>query len=412
MCNYNHELCQYDLRDKTKHEINQYYFDFIRNATKEEREEHGWDSSNTRGLYKCRICGKEHFYKKSSFKVELKVCENHCNGFGSGRGLVVIGFNNLAITNPIKMEMLVNKEDGYKFTRKSHNYVSIKCPTCGTIRESSVSNLVCSDGKCKSCIMKETHENMTEEKRKKLSDKLSQTTKQFMDNLTEEELARRIDKRAKTMASKTEEEKREIGRKCSEGAKGFWINLTEEDMVKLKKQRADLMNKRWDNMSYENKKHFSQHLSDVKLAKTGGISEITTYFRNCKVVQEWKTRARKEVGYVCDITTKQGQLPVHHLYGFNLIIRDAHIINNIEVKKTVGEYSQEELLKLTEYVEEWHKDTSNAVVLSEEIHILFHSLYGKGENTPEQYEEFKQRYLNGEFNTEEEHKDSDNNQVA
>lgn len=397
MCRECHELCQHDLRGLSKHEINLHYFEFIRNATREEREEHGWDSSNTRGLYKCKICGKEHFYKKTSFKVELKVCENHCNGFGECRGMVVVGFNNLAITDPSKIEMLVNKDDGYKFSRKSSTSVLIKCPTCGAIRESSVSNLVRSDGKCKSCVTKEHMTNMTEEERKERSRKLSKATKQFMSNLTEEELTERINKAKNTIANRTDEEKKEISRKRSESAKSFWVNLTEEDMVKLKKQRTNQMFDRWNSMTDEERKQFSLHMSECRLAKTGGISEITTHFRNCKVVQDWKNRAREEANYRCDITNKQGQLPIHHLYGFNLIIRDAHIINNIEVKKTVGEYSQEQLLKLTEYVEKWHEDTSNAVVLSEDIHILFHKEYGKGENTPQQYEEFKQRYLNGEF---------------
>ena len=238
---------------------------------------------------------------------------------------------------------------------------------------------------------------MTEQERKELSAKLSKATKQYMSNLTEEELAKRVDKRAKTMASKTEEEKREIGRKCSEGAKSFWINLTDEEMDKIREQRANLLYERWNNMTDEDKKYFSEHMSEVQLAKTGGVTEIATYFRNSSFVQEWKDKARKEANYICNITNKQGKLPVHHLNGFNLIIRDAHIVNSIEIKKTIGEYSKEELYKLEEYVESWHKDSSNAVVLSEEVHMLFHSLYGYGDNTLEQFEEFKQRYLNGEF---------------
>ena len=38
-----------DLRGLSKYEINQYYFEFVRNATKEEYEEHGWNNSNARG---------------------------------------------------------------------------------------------------------------------------------------------------------------------------------------------------------------------------------------------------------------------------------------------------------------------------------------------------------------------------
>ena len=72
MCNYNHELCQHDLRGLSKYEVNQHYFEFIRNATKEEYEEHGWDYYNTKGLYKCKICGREHFIKMQYLKIIYK----------------------------------------------------------------------------------------------------------------------------------------------------------------------------------------------------------------------------------------------------------------------------------------------------------------------------------------------------
>ena len=72
-------------------------------------------------------------------------------------------------------------------------------------------------------------------------------------------------------------------------------------------------------------------------------------------------------------------------------------MNGIQIKPRVKDYTEEELHKLEEYVASWHKDTSNAVLLSEKVHVLFHSLYGYGNNTPEQFEEFKQRYMAGEF---------------
>lgn len=131
----------------------------------------------------------------------------------------------------------------------------------------------------------------------------------------------------------------------------------------------------------------------------GGITDITDWLRVLPCIYEWKDKAREEVDFICQLSNKRGggNLPVHHLYGFNLIIKDAHSINNIEIKRAIGEYSQEELSKLVKYVEEWHKDTSNAVVLHEEVHVIFHTIYGSGDNTPEQFEEFKERYLNGEF---------------
>ena len=65
MFRHEHELCQCDLRGLSKEEVNEHYFEFIRNATKEEREANGWDCKSTRGLYKCRICGDINFYVKN-----------------------------------------------------------------------------------------------------------------------------------------------------------------------------------------------------------------------------------------------------------------------------------------------------------------------------------------------------------
>ena len=52
-------------------------------------------------------------------------------------------------------------------------------------------------------------------------------------------------------------------------------------------------------------------------------------------------------------------------------------------------------------MKEWHKDTTNAIVLHKDVHKYFHDVFmrGKGrESSVEDVEEFKQRYLNGEFN--------------
>ena len=135
-----------------------------------------------------------------------------------------------------------------------------------------------------------------------------------------------------------------------------------------------------------------------KMGYKGGISTISIYLRTLDVVVKWRNNCQYEANYICELSGKKSVfLNVHHLVAFSTIVIEAHNLHNIEIKPQVKDYTQEELRLLEEYVGSWHKDNSNAVVLSEDVHKLFHSLYGKHENTPEQFEEFRERYLAGEF---------------
>ena len=147
-----------DLRGLSKYEVNQHYFEFIRNATKEECEEHGWNRrNNTRGVYKCRKCNKLHFFRKNSFKTQLKVCDNECNGVKGGetnKKYVIYGYNDSATTNPELIKYFPNPEDAKKYTYSSKQKVLLKCPECGKEKWMSLTNLsqlgfscdYCSDG--------------------------------------------------------------------------------------------------------------------------------------------------------------------------------------------------------------------------------------------------------------------------
>ena len=132
----------------------------------------------------------------------------------------------------------------------------------------------------------------------------------------------------------------------------------------------------------------------------GGISPISEYLRGLPIVKQWRRETYTRENNKCQLTGKHvhgGNSDVHHLYGFNMIVLEAHELHNIQVKPQVKDYTEEELHKLEEYVASWHKDGSNAVLLSEDVHSLFHSLYKYGNNTPEQIEEFRERYMAGEF---------------
>ena len=83
---------------------------------------------------------------------------------------------------------------------------------------------------------------------------------------------------------------------------------------------------------------------------------------------EWRREVYKRDNWTCQITKiKGGEIVAHHLNSYNTD-------------------------------KEHRTDVRNGITLSKEIHALFHKEYGYGNNTREQFEEFKQRYLNKEFN--------------
>lgn len=128
----------------------------------------------------------------------------------------------------------------------------------------------------------------------------------------------------------------------------------------------------------------------------GGFTNIVDYLRGSQ--RGPVNKIKKNAGYKCQLTGKtSSQLEAHHLRSFREIIKEAHDKLNIELHDLVQDYTSQELRLLSQYIIDLHNnDNSIVVILDKKVHTLFHSLYGK-RTTPENYVEFKERYLAGEF---------------
>lgn len=126
----------------------------------------------------------------------------------------------------------------------------------------------------------------------------------------------------------------------------------------------------------------------------GGVSIIESHLR--KFTKDWDRQVRISQNKKCDITGKtctQQNSTVHHLFPFKLVVRQAHEVNNIEVKSQILDYTKEELKLLEDYVKTWHSNNiDKGVLLLKTIHREFHALQGGSqvETNEQDYLDFKQ----------------------
>ncbi|MFS0643688.1 SANT/Myb-like DNA-binding domain-containing protein [Siminovitchia sp. 179-K 8D1 HS] len=127
----------------------------------------------------------------------------------------------------------------------------------------------------------------------------------------------------------------------------------------------------------------------------GGITPLLFWFRN--QLEDWKKDSMEFHNYTCVLTGKNFD-EIHHLYSFREIVQETLDELDWQYGKTLEECSEDELEVLRETIIKNNKKYGLGVCLTKEVHKLYHDLYGYGGNTPEQFEEFMQKYRQGEFN--------------
>lgn len=121
----------------------------------------------------------------------------------------------------------------------------------------------------------------------------------------------------------------------------------------------------------------------------GGVSSLNEYLR--RNTRDWAEKVMERDGFSCIITGDKGSdLHVHHLKPFNAIRDDILNELNIDVKRTMGEYSGDEIDAILTELRRRHP-LSNGVTLKSSIHESFHEEYGF-DCVEEDFHEFKRMY--------------------
>lgn len=127
----------------------------------------------------------------------------------------------------------------------------------------------------------------------------------------------------------------------------------------------------------------------------GGISELNNHLRY--LLNDWRLESLKKYDFRCILTNiNDSNLEVHHLKSFNTIVKDVLHNLNLPIRNQVCNYSEEEINSIDKEFLLQHKKLLG-VPLREDLHMLFHQQYGYGDNTPKQFENFKTRLKQGEF---------------
>lgn len=124
----------------------------------------------------------------------------------------------------------------------------------------------------------------------------------------------------------------------------------------------------------------------------GGITPLHNYLRH--VITPWKIDSFTKYNNMCDITgIKSNENIIHHSIGFSAILKETMTRLNLPIYQQINQYTSLELKSIEKLCLKLHYHYGLGICLCKYEHDLFHKIYGKGDNTKKQYEEFKKNRL-------------------
>lgn len=110
-------------------------------------------------------------------------------------------------------------------------------------------------------------------------------------------------------------------------------------------------------------------------------------------MKTWKDNEIVIRGQRCELTGETKNLTLHHIRSFNLLLKETLDILGLDVHTKTNELSEDVLQKILDIFKEV-QNKYPTIVITTDIHKLFHHEYGYGYNTEEQWNEFVERHKN------------------
>lgn len=162
-----------------------------------------------------------------------------------------------------------------------------------------------------------------------------------------------------------------------------WNNMTDDELsILIGKDRKSILNKRW-----------SCGLLRFNHYNEASYENIIKYIRGN--IWCWKSESIKSCNYQCVLTGSK-DFQVHHLYNLSSIFNEMIEENNIILKDSFSDYSEEELSFILSKFIEKQNQYPLGVCIRTDLHNLFHKEYGKIV-TPEMWYEFEDNFRKGKY---------------
>ena len=109
-------------------------------------------------------------------------------------------------------------------------------------------------------------------------------------------------------------------------------------------------------------------------------------------IWNWKKESIEACNYSCVLTGSK-DFDIHHLIGFSDIFNNYLEIHPLK-SMNVSDYTEQELNEICNSFVKYHDKYPLGVCVHPDLHVMFHSKYGKHNNTIEQWNDFYNQYIN------------------